>query len=149
MKNITLISMIFFSLLTNAEKNDYIRIEYAGDADKPMKVIYISKKPIPDSEQVMTIEYDLAPFNYIVYNNEFLFIKKAINSTLKKTFEEKDYNGFKITFRENDSLVSYFITRKNSNSLFLKINTYLKSHQRNKSLILALTGLRLSNVFPK
>ncbi len=136
-----------FFLITDGIKNDYIRFEYVGSANKQMHVIYISKKPISHSDQIITIESDDMTFNYIVYNNEYLFIKKAINSTAHKIFEEKDNNGFKITFREKDSLVSYFITRKNSNSLFLKANAYLKHRKKNKDLIHALYILRIGNVF--
>jgi hypothetical protein len=142
-------SIVVFSLFISRVKNDYIRIEYAGDTNKPMNVIYISKKPIPRSEQIMTIEYSFLPYNYIVNDEEYLFVKKTVNSTIHKTFEEKDYNGFKITIRENNHLDSCFITRKNSDSLFLKVDAYLKNHKRNKDLISALTKLRTSNVFPE
>jgi hypothetical protein len=147
MKNIVVLSFVFFIALTNGVKNDYIRIEYAGNTDKLMTAVYISKKPIPRPEMIMTIPYDDLPENYIVYNKEFLFIKKAINSTTKKASEEKDYNGFKITIRENNALDSCFITRQNSNSLFLKINAYLKNNKRNKDLISRVTNLRRMNVF--
>jgi hypothetical protein len=146
---LAILSVLFFSQLNNRVENDYIQIEYVGDSNHPMPVIWISKKPIPWSERIVTIEYDMPGGNYLVHNNEFVFIKNTITSTTHKTFEEKDYNGFKITLHENDSLVSYFITRKNSNLLFFKANAYLKSDQRNKELILALTQLRLSNVVPE
>jgi hypothetical protein len=138
MKNIAILSILFLSVLTAGVKNNYILIEYVGDGSKPISATYISTKPLPHSEQITTIGYSDFPTNYIVSNNEFLLVKKQIISTSRKTFEKKDYNGVKITIRENNSIVSYFITQKNSNSLFLKINTYLKQDKRNKDLILQL-----------
>ena len=134
-KNIAILSILFFSLLTYRVKSDYISIEYFGDGSAPIAVTYISTKPLPDSEQITTVGYSGLPMNYIVNKDEFLVIKKQIISTPKKTFEKKDYNGVKITIRENNSTVTYFVTQKNSNSLFPKINTYLKHHKRNEALI--------------
>jgi hypothetical protein len=134
-KNIAILSILFISLLTGRVKNDYISIEYIGDGSKPINVTYISTKPLPYSEETTTVVYSDLPENYIVNNNEFLSIKKQIISTSRKTFEKKDYNGVKISIRENNTIASYFITQKNSNSLFPKINTYLKHHKRNEALI--------------
>lgn len=147
MKYVILFSFIFFPPTWNKEKNDFISFEYVGNANKPMRVAYISKKPLADSELKVTLEYNDGPENYIVYNNEFIFINKAINASSKKTFDVKDYNGFKINIRENNFLRYYFISRKNSSLLFLKINNYLKHNKRNKVLIYSLNVLRTSNVF--
>ncbi len=135
-------------LPTYGVKNDNIRIEYVGDADKPMYVIWISKKPIPESQMIITVEYDDHWYDCTVHDDEYLYMKKVINSTTHKMFEEKDYNGFKITIHENDSDTYYFIRRKISDSFFLKTVAYLKSRKRNKDLIQYLNNLRLGNVFP-
>ena len=140
--------MIFWCLLPNGAKNDYIRFEYIGNADKSMQVVYISTKPIPDSEQVITVDYDVPGGDHLVKDHEFLFIKKSINSVEHKSSEKKDYNGFKITFRENDAYSSLFIRRKNSNSMFSKIINYLmQNNVRNNDLIDELTWLKQGNVF--
>ena len=148
MKNLIVVSMIFLFYLTKGVTNDYIRIEYVGSANKPMNVIFISKKPIVDSDMVTTIPYDFIPLNYIVYNDEFLSIKNSISSTPRKKFQENDYNGFKITIHIDNCDVAYFITRENSNSLFLKTNIYLNQHKnRNKALINAIIIQKTTNVF--
>lgn len=147
MKNIGILSIILFLLCSNIVKEDYIAIEYVGSANKPMPVVYISKKTLPRSEQIVTIEYDDLPQDYIVSGDEFAFIKKTINATSNKFYEEKDYNGFKITIRVSNCSNSCYITRENSNSLFLEINRYLRKNKRNKDLISKLTVLRKSNVF--
>jgi hypothetical protein len=148
MKSLLTLSIVFLCYLTQGLKNDYIRIEYVGSADKPMPVIFISKKPIPNSEQVITIEYDFMTYNYIVNNNEFMFIENTVDSTSHKMFQKKDYNGFKITVRKNNISDAYFITRKNSNSLFLKANACLSILKRkNEKLIHAITLQRTRNVF--
>jgi len=147
MKNLVLLSIISFLLITDGVRNDYIRIEYVGNVDKTMRVLWISKKKLPVSERIVTVEYDQYGLNCIVNNDEFLYIKKTINSTKHKTFEKKDYNGFKITICENDTDICYFISRGNSNTLFLKANAYLKHQKRNKELIYELKILRTGNVF--
>lgn len=129
-------------------KNDYIEFEYRGDANKPMYVIWIGKKPLIESDMVDYIEYDDHGLDFTVHNDEYLFLKKTIDSARHKTFEEKDYNGFKIHFRENGAYKYYFIRRKDSNALFLKAAAYLKHHKRNNDLIDYLNILRLGNVFP-
>ena len=147
MKSIAILSILFFSLLTDRVKNDYISIEYVGDGSKPLNATYISTKPLLSAEQVVTIGYSDFPINYIVSNNELLVIKKQIISTSRKTFEKKDYNGVKITIRENNAVVSYFIVQKNANTLFPKINTYLKHHKRNEALILQLKAFIRTGFF--
>jgi len=138
MKNIVILSLLFSSMFTNKAKNDYISIEYVGDGSKPINATYISIKPIPHTEQNMSIVYSDLPINYLVNNSEFHLIKKQIISAPKKTFEEKVYNGVEIRLHENNSNFSYFINQKNSNSLFTRINTYLKFDKQNEDLILQL-----------
>ncbi len=136
-------------MLINGTKSNYISFEYIGPGSVPMHVVYISTKPIPSSEQVISVSYSFFPINYIVNNNEFAYIKELINSTRKKDFDTTDYsgNGFKTTISENNTLVTYFITRKNSDSLFLKANAYLKQDTSNKDLIFRLEILRRTNVY--
>jgi hypothetical protein len=134
-------------LPTYGVKNDNIRIEYVGDANKPMYVIWISKNPLPESQMIITIEYDQQWYDYTVHDDEYLFINNVINSTTHKIFQEKDYNGFKITIHENAAETYYFIKRKNSDSFFLKTIAFLKHRKRNKDLIQYLNILRLGNVF--
>jgi hypothetical protein len=133
--------------MTDGVTNDYIRIEYIGNSDKPMRVLWISKNPLPHSEQIVTVEADDHGYNCVVRNDEFLFIKKTIDSTTHQLFEEKDHNGFKITIHENDADIYYFITRKNSTSLFLKTSAYLRQQKENKKLIDELYYLRTSHVY--
>ena len=144
---IAILSILFFSLFINGAKNDYIRIEYIGNSDKPMRVLWISKTLLPDSEQIVTVFGDSHGYNCVVRNDEFVFIKKAINPTVHKSFEEKDHNGFKITIHKNDTDICYFITRKNSTSLFLKMSAYLKHRKENKKLIYELYVQRKSHVY--
>jgi hypothetical protein len=132
MKNLVVLSIIFMFFMTDGATNDYIRIEYVGDSDQPMRVLWISKKPLIRSEQIVTV-YDTPGYDCIVRDDEFLFIEKAIDSTTHKSFENKDYNGFKITIHENDTDTYYFISRKNSTSLFLKTSAYLEPGKKIKS----------------
>jgi hypothetical protein len=126
MKNLVILSIISVFFMIDGLTNDYIRIEYMGNSLKPMRVLWISKNPMPRSEKIITVVSDSYGYNGIVSNDEFLFIKKTINSTVHKPVEKKDHNGFKITIHENDADVYYFITRKNSDSLFFKTSAYLK-----------------------
>ena len=132
--------------MTDGATNDYIRIEYVGNSDQPMRVLWISKKPLLRSEQIVTV-YDTHGFNCIVRDDEFLFIEKAIDSTTHKLFENKDYNGFKITIHENETDIYYFISRKNSTSLLLKTSAYLEARDENKQLVYELNHLRKSHVY--
>jgi hypothetical protein len=148
MKNFIILSVISLLFSHQGSKIDYIRFEYVGSADKPMSVIYISESMLPDSDRVITIEYDYWTRDYVVSNNEFQFIERSIKSTTHKMFEEVDNNGFKITIRKNDTAVAYFITRKNSNALFPKVNRYLSRRKEiNKELIHAITLQKTMNVF--
>jgi hypothetical protein len=148
MNNFFKLLMIPFALLTNSMQKDSIRIEYKGSANKTMWVVYISKEAIPDSEMIVTISYDGIAKDYIVNNGEYSFIKKAINTTPHKIFEDQDDNGFKITICENNISTYYFVSRAASDSLFPKANYYLNHHKRrNDKLILRLTALMTSNRF--
>jgi len=133
--------------ITDGVTNDYIRIEYEGNSLQPMRVLWISKKPLLRSEQIVTVESDSHGYNCVVRNDEFLFIENVIDSTVHKSFEKTDYNGFKITIHENDVDIYYFIARKNSTSLFLKASAYLEPEEENKKLIYELYVLRKSHVY--
>jgi hypothetical protein len=147
MKSLVILSTIFMFLMTGGVTNDFIRIEYEGNSFKPMRILWISKKPLLRSEQIVTVDTDSPGYDCVVNEDEFLFIEKAIDSTTHKLFEEKDHNGFKITIHENDADIYYFITRKNSTSLFLKMSAYLEPREENKKLIYELDVQRKSHVY--
>jgi|SRR6185312_10454313 len=146
---ITLIIFIVFIICSSltADKNTYISFEYAGNADKPMAVVYLIKKPLIDSEWNRTIEYSGSVYNFAVNTQDYLFMKKLVYSSQKKVFKESDYNGFKITIQEKDTLISYWITRKESNSFFDRLIAYLKANKRSKDLIWRFVIYKSSNVY--
>jgi hypothetical protein len=145
MKLILLLSTIFSFFLIKEKNIDSISVEYLGDSDKPIRVIYISTDTVPYSQRVVTVDYDDLPINFIVDKNEFNLIKSSINTTEKKKFEKSDSHGAKITVREGVSVTSYYITRKNYNVFFLKIDS-LVNQEKNKDLIEHLALLRRENV---